>query len=568
MKQLSQSTLSSAVAAAIATVAAMGPAPASAVGVSDSPNSGNVLVFPYYTARDGWTSLFNITNLIDATVPLKIRFRESYNSRDVLDFTVIMSPFDVWTAWVTEGPDGPRLYTRDSTCTSPLMQSDPSGARYFDFTNVGYSGAVSDGGPTDLDRTREGHLEVISMGLQKDDGKDGDDIWAPAVYYAKHVDGKPRDCAKVDAEFVAQNKNFDPETNPSGFPNAIYSFTGPEGSDTGGFEEYLKGNFSLVNINRGVGAGGEALAFEEFGPFPGEEATGPGSNLITAQEYPFFLEPSLASDNGLWVWSARSISKDMDGKGVDNEWSINESNGVMTDWVITLPTKNLHVDIDDNPQAGVNPDRFRRWNENPPSGPARVLPLCEESGTKWQCDCDSDRATDGDGANGFEVIGKDSFKEAVLACANAMIDENASNYYPLPPFTQPFDDGKSCITVEFNLYDREEGSVRSGGTSISPAPPIPKDSICYETNVLTFGGADSTLGSSLAQTVDIDGLVSGAQAGWLSITWDYDQSWGTGSNEGVPAFGFALKTRDFGVPTLSFGQLMEHSYGQSDWQYD
>ena len=570
MNNFFRSKISHAVALAMGTVLAAGSTAVIADDISDSPNAGSALMFPYYTVRDGWSSLYNITNLVDATVAMKIRFRESYNSRDVLDFNVIMSPKDVWTAWVAEGPNGPRLYTRDNTCTSPLMETDANGAKYFDFTDVGYSGQFADGGPTGIDRAREGHLEVISMGFQEESGIEGDTVTMPAVYYAKHVDGVPRDCAKVDAEFVAQNKNFDPETNPNGDPDAADYFDGPDGSDTQGFEDYLKGNFSLVNVDRGVGAGGEAVAWEEFGP----SASG-DENLITAQEYPFFLEPSLASDSGLWEWDVWNTSDDFDTDAVQNEWSINENLGVLTDWVISLPTKNLHVDIDDHPQAGVNPDRFRY--SNPASAETNtVMEICNKDGLTWRCDCDSDRSTSGDGSNGFEVTGKDSFRDAVLACANATIepDENSTyRFYPVAPFENPFEDGKSCTTVAYELYDREEGGVRSGGTSISPAPPIPKDSICYETNVVTFGGAESTLGSTLAQTVAIDGLTSGAKAGWLNLDWEgFDSNVVESSAEitytGIPAIGFALKTRDFGNPSLSFGQLHEHSYAPDDWDFD
>ncbi len=83
-----------------------------------SPNvslgsTGNALVFPYYTANGGWATLFNLTNVTDEFLALKVRFREQENSRDVLDFNVVMSPQDVWTGWVANGPNGPRFFTRD-----------------------------------------------------------------------------------------------------------------------------------------------------------------------------------------------------------------------------------------------------------------------------------------------------------------------------------------------------------------------------------------------------------------------------------------------------------------------
>ena len=37
---------------------------------------------------------------------MKIRWREAFNSREVRDFNVILSPYDVWTGVVTSTPDG------------------------------------------------------------------------------------------------------------------------------------------------------------------------------------------------------------------------------------------------------------------------------------------------------------------------------------------------------------------------------------------------------------------------------------------------------------------------------
>ncbi|KAB2930668.1 MAG: hypothetical protein F9K25_09000, partial [Candidatus Contendobacter sp.] len=55
---------------------------AQAVSVAKN-NLGQALIFPYYTVRGGWTSLFGVTNTSNQVVAVKVRFRESYNSRDV-----------------------------------------------------------------------------------------------------------------------------------------------------------------------------------------------------------------------------------------------------------------------------------------------------------------------------------------------------------------------------------------------------------------------------------------------------------------------------------------------------
>ena len=62
---------------------------------------GQSLIFPYYTTRAGWNTLFNITNTSDQIVAVKVRFHEGYNSRDVFDFNVVLSPKDVWNGTVS-----------------------------------------------------------------------------------------------------------------------------------------------------------------------------------------------------------------------------------------------------------------------------------------------------------------------------------------------------------------------------------------------------------------------------------------------------------------------------------
>lgn len=64
--------------------------------------TGQALIFPYYTVNDGWITTINVTNTSESTLAVKFRLRESKNSRDVLDFNVVFSPNDVWTAWLQE----------------------------------------------------------------------------------------------------------------------------------------------------------------------------------------------------------------------------------------------------------------------------------------------------------------------------------------------------------------------------------------------------------------------------------------------------------------------------------
>ena len=63
---------------------------------------GHALITPYFSAQNGNATLISIVNT-DPTFgkALKVRFRGASNSDDILDFTVLMSPNDVWNATIT-----------------------------------------------------------------------------------------------------------------------------------------------------------------------------------------------------------------------------------------------------------------------------------------------------------------------------------------------------------------------------------------------------------------------------------------------------------------------------------
>lgn len=630
---------------------------------------GDALIFPYYTARDGWNSLFNITNASANTVALKVRFRESYNSRDVLDFNLVMSPYDVWTGRVVDTPEGPRLYSKDSSCTSPLMmEGDAVNGDYFPFVTNGYTGNAADGGPTGIDRAREGHMEVLMMGAAEagaENETDGGPLF-PTVYYANH---DTLNCATVDAQFLANtadNRSFCPfedADDSDGNPAAECDFWRNVNS--------LKGNFSLIDSTSGIGAGGEATTLANYRtgwnlnivkpildagddipvpPFDGgsedvfEAYSATLTNDVTAQQYPYFLEPTLDSadaiapltvdnpplflgipevatnllgfalgelvelhiedqdcgdgqgDNIFWgdSYTYLGLGNLRFGRGVDavsfalrqasliNEWSTNVNTGAATDWAVTYPTKGFYVDVGTNENAAINPMRYGC------SG-------TDGSGNWTDCDFDRDGNVDHPLYNPsqplpwvFDVTGTVAFAQCDDGGPLSTVAIHPAIHMEL--FSEVFD-GQSCDEVTYNLWDREEGGARSGGTSISPAPPQPTDSLCYETNVLAFGEGDSTysaLGSSLAQGVDVSVLSSNAKSGWMNLGQvdsidDWVQQAARAADEAhnceedcgpvilPPAFsaavGFAFKERDFGDPTLSFGQLMDHSAPKPLEQY-
>ena len=115
---------------------------------------GHILVVPYFTAQDGNATLLNIVNTDETNgKAVKVRFRGASNSDDVFDFTLFLSPGDVWAAEVSQNPSTglARLSTPDNSCTLPTqVNRDFITARVNPKANL-------------ANETREGYIEILNM---------------------------------------------------------------------------------------------------------------------------------------------------------------------------------------------------------------------------------------------------------------------------------------------------------------------------------------------------------------------------------------------------------------------
>ena len=92
---MKKNSLTTAVVAGIAGVAGLANV---ATAVNLNPDGlGQVLIYPYYTVNAGNSPLLSVVNTTDEVKAVKVRFLEALNSREVLDFNLYLSPFDVWT---------------------------------------------------------------------------------------------------------------------------------------------------------------------------------------------------------------------------------------------------------------------------------------------------------------------------------------------------------------------------------------------------------------------------------------------------------------------------------------
>jgi len=162
---------------------------ATADGLSVSAGgTGHILVVPYYTVQNGNATLLNLVNTDTSNgKEVKVRFRGASNSDDVLDFTLYLSPGDVWAAKVYRGDDGrAALITGDKSCTMPFNMNIPfkTGRLPASFT-----------ADQKAAETREGYVEILNTAdipkaLQPGQSSVGGTVTVNPLYTeTKHVAG-------------------------------------------------------------------------------------------------------------------------------------------------------------------------------------------------------------------------------------------------------------------------------------------------------------------------------------------------------------------------------------------
>ena len=122
-----QSKLAAAVLAAVATTGAQ------AVNLANE-ETGQVLIFPYYNTNNGFVTQISLVNTTEYYKAVKVRFRESKESNDTLDFNIYFSPYDSWTGIVRDNPNNGKanIITTDETCTYPAKEFLQAGVDFID----------------------------------------------------------------------------------------------------------------------------------------------------------------------------------------------------------------------------------------------------------------------------------------------------------------------------------------------------------------------------------------------------------------------------------------------------
>lgn len=538
---MKKNSLTTAIVAGVAGVAGLAGV-AHAVNLN-ADGIGQVLLYPYYTVNGGNSTLISVVNTSDMGKAVKVRFLESLNSKEVLDFNLYMSPFDVWTANIHENAAGaPGIRTGDTSCIAPLsVMTEFTAFRDFEFANwrpdqLGRDTAASSI-ERNITRKRQGHIEVIEMG----------DLIGPAHTNSKHGlhggEWRPLNCAWFAAQW----------SQPSVGGSASWL------AESGGVVDAPNDGKGLHNvcapgagvINGGVrecntpagGIGGQGGIFGSAYIVNGAEGTSYSYNAealngfytIGADTVPDALDknlhyapgtvlPSLdqatnAYDGGDYYAFARvfdasgvpsdlafvrtsapqAVSAVLTARYVANEYAINGGTNAMTDWVITFPTKQMHT--------------YRgNWGDD-----VTVQPLIAPF-------------TQAQGAGGLNNHGTNRFM------------------------------GSLPEVFSIAYWDREEGepSAPPGVLDVSPLPPPGEEQVLafrQEANVLTFHTEDTDPASVLAAPQGSLGggytvaLEEGFNSGWARIGFNSQsltsdavtvagQTYAAWEISGLPVIGF------------------------------
>lgn len=301
--------------------------------VNKHESEGQVLLMPYYTVRDGQNTLLSIINTSNTTKAIKVRFMEAMNSREVLDFNMYMSPFDVWTAAIKPTEKGAMLVTNDLTCTTPMIPKNG-----VEFRPYAYDGRLPqyplDGGPTDLDRTREGHIEVIEMGIADTYDLGFWDRDLSGLPDSTHIDGVPEDCQTF---FDNWKEGVWTDLNTGALP------------PTGG----LFGSAAIIDVALGTEVDVPVTILDKFSAkplhyspgtiFPNLGEANPPVSIVVTNNSNIVID---SWDNGIDAVSATLMTSTL-----VNEYTVNPSLEAETAWVVSFPTKWLHTSVTNAPKV-------------------------------------------------------------------------------------------------------------------------------------------------------------------------------------------------------------------------
>jgi len=271
---------------------------------------GQALLFPYYTVRSSGGNAFNTYISVANSsayranpVVAKVRFREGRNSRLVAEFDVYLNAGDMWTGAVVPDGQGARLVSRDRSCTNPAIPAEG-----LLFSTAAFSSGDDKAG-TGVERTQEGHFEIIEMAA------------LPETLAVSLNPANPQfNCATVQG------------ANPS-----LGGLTPPMG--------VLTGTATLINVASGLDASYvpdvlAGLTSSVFYTPPGQPGADFDSPLVDAISHAVVDNVAYRL---VWNRGIDAVNSVLMSEFLENEFVLDPETQSKTDWVVTWPTRRLLV---------------------------------------------------------------------------------------------------------------------------------------------------------------------------------------------------------------------------------
>lgn len=574
--------------AAAAGIALVGAASVADVTSINEAGTGHILVVPYFTTQGTNATLLNITNTDVVNGKLvKVRFRGASNSDDIFDFTLTLSPGDVWAAKVSQGADGrSQLETSDKSCTLPAAVATQKNS----FPTTRLPASFTDA--QKAAETREGYIEILTMA---DIPKAGTNDQAatvaaipavnPLFTAVKHVSGvapctaAALDLLKTDSTAYriaaagaagvnttsAQGKGL---SYPSGMLMANWTIIDTVKTAT------FSGSATAV---RAANAGANALANVVFFPQSDDavtgtydaDGTGAGAGVLAnINRYsadPLFRTTDVTRTNNITAAAdTRGFGASPANTAVDATNSFPSALIAASFYDLPdLSTPYIAADVTNPAAAAANAnldplkaaDRLTRQLAAKSVINEYLTTTSIGATTDWVFSMPTRRYNVAMNYGYASNVGGDGRVYTNWAAANAAA--GVVNY-TLSPAVNYFTSantsvstGKICVAADtgangVNQYDREE-TTTSTQFVISPGT-VTNVRFCGETSVLAINNGTNTASGSLSATLALQNLNVNANEGWIVL--------GTSgiANAGLPVLGGAF------AKSSAFGAMWAHRY--------
>ena len=522
---MKKSILALSAAVAVSGLGFAGAANALAVFSNDGANAvevelassgvGHYLFTPYYTAQADNNTLLSVINTDSVNgKAVKVRFRGAANSDDVLDFTLFLSPGDVWTASLKQGKDGhAQITTPDNSCTLPAAVKDvPFRTGRLDQSLDADSLAT---------HTREGYVEFLNMAdIPPRLGRTG--ATNPLFTNIKHVKGVAPCASAAFAEVLNTSVYTPAQARAAGLDN-------PTGGLTGGWTI-----LRLSNISTYSGLHTAAVAYAGANPLNGQGVSAAGNFAFAPQ-----------SEEPVSAISLPTVTADPLLVG----YSVGGANYVEPLWM-DLPDMSTPLTTSYFGNAAGQADRLSGAlsktsviNEFVSTADSAVVP----GATDWVVSQPTRRYQ----------MAYDYLAEARVFNAAGTVNLTGSSYYSVVNTTVGKKDKLGsfiCLRGRLAGSDREEGGVDSS-VDFSPAPAAA--AYCGEVFTMSFNSVGSKVLNATLTNVPVQMKIGGKapEAGWASFT---PSSLSVG--QGLPMTGFAAISLRDDINTGNYGYTYGHRW--------